>query len=503
MNKPSVPEDRRPARLNALPKLPIFLDLSQHSILVVGGSDGVAWKAELLAAAGGHIRILAEALSPELLALIQSAPERFTLIRRRWQASDLEGISLTVADIGDRQEAKVFAETARRHGALVNIVDQPDFCDFQFGSIVNRAPVVVAISTDGAAPILAQAIRRRIEALLPSSLGAWTQAAKTFRDRLQEIVPSRSERRRFWEKFVDAVFTGATDKDEPNGALDRLAHEIRCEIPSRSTLGEVVIVGAGPGDPELLTLKAMRELQAADIIVYDRLVTPGILELARREARRIHVGKEGHGASCRQEDINALIVDLALAGHRVVRLKGGDPAVFGRTGEEVTACRDAGVPVRIVPGITTASAAVASLNGSLTHRDHAQRVQFITAHDRHGGLPEGLNIGALADPQVTTVVYMGRRTARKLAERLVENGLPSETPVVAVSNVSRDDQTHLHTTIAHVAQGISLPEDGPLIIMIGASASPGTGSSIYQRNAAISSAPRHVMPASAQALLTL
>jgi uroporphyrin-III C-methyltransferase/precorrin-2 dehydrogenase/sirohydrochlorin ferrochelatase len=469
MNAPLRPDDRRPARLNALPKLPVFVDLAGRSILVVGGSDGIAWKVELLAAAGGTVRILAEDPSPELRAVVRNDPKHLTLVQRTWREMDLAGVSVAIADIEDGQDAAIFADVARRHGALVNIVDQPDFCDFQFGTIVNRAPVIVSISTDGAAPILGQAIRRRIEAVLPSSLGAWAQAAKDFRDRLREIVPSKPGRRRFWERFVDVAFTNEHHGRELDCTLDRLAHEAEGDASERRGQGEVVIVGAGPGDPELLTLKAMRELQAADVIVYDRLVTPAILELARREARRVHVGKEGHGASCRQEDINALIVDLALAGERVVRLKGGDPAIFGRTGEEVAACQDAGVSVRIVPGITTASAAAASLNASLTHRDHAQRVQFITAHDRHGDLPESLNIAALADPQATTIVYMGRRTASKLATRMVESGLPPETPVVAISNVSRDDQENTHTTIKNVARGIPLPGAGPLIIAIGAS----------------------------------
>jgi uroporphyrin-III C-methyltransferase/precorrin-2 dehydrogenase/sirohydrochlorin ferrochelatase len=469
MNVPLRPEDRRPARLNALPKLPVFVDLAGRSILVVGGSDGIAWKVELLAAAGGTVRILTEDPSPELRAVVRNDPERVTLIQRPWRETDLIGVTVAIADFEDRQDAGTFADAARRHGALVNVVDQPAFCDFQFGTIVNRAPVIVSISTDGAAPILGQAIRRRIEAVLPSSLGAWTQAAKNFRDRLREIVPSKPGRRRFWERFVDVAFTAEPHGRDLGGALDQLARDSAGAPSDRRERGEVVIVGAGPGDPELLTLKAMRELQAADVIVYDRLVTPAILELARREARRVHVGKEGHGASCRQDDINALIVDLALSGERVVRLKGGDPAIFGRTGEEVAACREAGVPVRIVPGITTASAAAASLNASLTHRDHAQRVQFITAHDRHGDLPETLNLAALADPQATTIVYMGRRTASKLATRMIEIGLPPETPIVAISNVSRDDQENTHSTIKDVARGIPLPGGGPLIIAIGAS----------------------------------
>jgi len=483
MNAPVRPEERRPARLNALPKLPVFLDLAGRSILAVGGSDGITWKVELLAAAGGTVRILAADPSAELVALVRNDPERLSLIRRPWREADLVGVVVAVADIEDRWEAKIFADAARRHGARVNIVDQPAFCDFQFGSIVNRAPVIVSISTDGAAPILGQAIRRRIEAVLPSSLGAWAQAAKGFRERLRDIVPSKPDRRRFWERFVDVAFTGPNLERGLDGTLGRLAREARGEALKGRVAGEVVIVGAGPGDPELLTLKAMRELQAADVIIYDRLVTPGILELGRREARRIHVGKEGHGASCRQEDINALVVDLALAGERVVRLKGGDPAIFGRTGEEVAACREAGVPTRIVPGVTTASAAAASLNASLTHRDHAQRVQFITAHDRHGGLPENLNIGALCDPQATTVIYMGRRTAPKLAVRLIDAGLPSDTPVAAISNVSRTNQESSHTTLINVARGELLPEDGPLIIMIGASVGASNGAPVRRRAA--------------------
>jgi uroporphyrin-III C-methyltransferase / precorrin-2 dehydrogenase / sirohydrochlorin ferrochelatase len=237
----------------------------------------------------------------------------------------------------------------------------------------------------------------------------------------------------------------------------------------RERVGEVVLVGAGPGDPELLTVRALRELQAADAIVYDRLVTPEILELGRRDARRIHVGKEGHGAACRQEDISALLVDLALAGERVVRLKGGDPSIFGRSGEEIAACREAGVLVRVVPGITSASAAAASLGVSLTHRDHAQRLQFVTGHDRHGTLPDDLDFTALADARSTVVVYMGRRTAARLAERLIAEGLPSATPAVAISDVSRPQGSVVRTNVGGLLDEIELPRGRPMLILIGRS----------------------------------
>jgi uroporphyrin-III C-methyltransferase / precorrin-2 dehydrogenase / sirohydrochlorin ferrochelatase len=447
-----APAETLPARLAPLAKLPIFLDLAGRRVVVAGGSAAVAWKAEMLAAAGARVTVFAAASEPELDALAQIGA--ITLLRRPWQESDLDGAMLAVAEEPD------LAAAARARGILVNTIDQPAHCDFQFGTIVNRSPVVIGISTDGAAPILGQAIRRRIEAVLPAGLGAWTAAAKQFRARLKALVPSRTGRRRFWERFVDASFAPANREVGP-GDLEALASDPGTD----ASVGEVVIVGAGPGDPSLVTLGAMRELQAADVIVYDRLVTPQVLELGRREARRILVGKQGHGAGCRQQDISALLLDLARDGQRVVRLKGGDPAIFGRTGEEVAACRAAGVPVRIVPGVTTASAAAASLGLSLTHRDHAQRVQFVTGHDRTGGLPD-LDLDALADPRATTVVYMGRRTARPLAQHLLARGLAPTTPVVVTTDVSRAEQRQETMTLA--ALGDLSDGTAPTLILIGA-----------------------------------
>ena len=472
MTAAPAPVSTRPPRLAPLAKLPVFLDLAGRRVVVIGGGEPVVWKAELLLAAGAAVVAIATDPHPELEALA-GANASFRLERRSWTPSDLDGSNIVVADLAG-SEALGLRRAARDRGLLVNVIDNPDVCDFQFGTIVNRSPVVVGIMTDGAAPILGQAIRRRVEALLPFGLAAWAAAAKTFRQRLKARLPAREDRRRFWELFVDRAFTAAAPDGKGAAELDRLADRIASETNRQSRTdrygrtGEVVIVGAGPGDPELLTLKAMRELQAADVIVYDRLVTPEVLELARREARRVHVGKEGHGAACRQEDISALLVDLALAGERVVRLKGGDPAVFGRTGEEVEACRAAGVPVRIVPGVTSASAAAASLDLSLTHRDHAGRVQFVTGHDRRGDLPADLDGAALADPRSTLVVYMGRRTAGRLARRLLDGGLAASTPVLAVSDVSRPNQATLRTDLGGLAEGIALPDRSPVIILIGA-----------------------------------
>ncbi|MDQ4136046.1 MAG: uroporphyrinogen-III C-methyltransferase, partial [Pseudomonadota bacterium] len=307
-----------------------------------------------------------------------------------------------------------------------------------------------------------------IEAVLPASLSGWTAAAKEFRGRLAGILPSKEARRRFWERFVDVTFISQAEEDERLEELERMAKSILHGGAERRE-GEVVIVGAGPGDPELLTLKAVRELQAADVILYDRLVPEGVLELARREARRVLVGKEGHGSSCRQEDITDLLVRLAQTGERVVRLKGGDPAVFGRAGEEIEACRAHGIRVRMVPGITAALAAASTLAVSLTHRNHAQRVQFVTGHDRHGNLPPDLDLDALADPRATTCVYMGRETAQCLAGRLLDRGLSAATPAAIVSSVSRPEEEARATTLGEIARGSAFLSEGtPTLVLIGA-----------------------------------
>lgn len=449
----------RPARLAPMAKLPVFLDLAGKRAVVAGEGAPVVWKAELLAASGACVTVCSSEPDRELLALAEASPE-ITLVRRRWTPTDMKGTSVAVADTADEEEADRFAAAARAYGALVNVIDKPAFCDFQFGAIVNRSPVVIGISTDGAAPILAQAVRRRIEALVPRSVASWAAAAKAFRGGLSNFLSGKAELRRFWEAFADGALSRPQVDD-----LEQLARGIRAGSTVR---GEVVLVGAGPGDPELLTLSAVRELQAADVILYDRLVPEGVLELGRREAERIAVGKEGHGPSCRQDDINALAVSLALQGRRVVRLKGGDPAIFARTGEEVDACRRAAIPVRIVPGVTAATAAAAALGVSLTHRDHAHRVQFVTGHGRSGALPGDIDLDAVADPRATTVVYMARRTAAELAGKLIGRGLSAATPAAVASNVSRSDEAIVPMTLGDLAESTAVAEEvGPSLVVIG------------------------------------
>jgi uroporphyrin-III C-methyltransferase / precorrin-2 dehydrogenase / sirohydrochlorin ferrochelatase len=433
------PSEAEPARLGRLAKLPVFFDLRDRRAVLVGGSAGAAWKAELLAAAGACVDIYALEISAEMEALLArgAADGDLALHRTGWSAAILADAALAVADLEDEGEAREFAAAARRAGVPVNIVDKPGHCDFQFGSVVNRSPVVIGISTDGAAPIMGQAIRRRIETLLHPSIASWAAFAKHLRERVMQHLPPGMSRRTFWERFSDMALQGREPEEfgtAVEAMLDRIASE-----PAAS-VGRVTLVGAGPGDAELLTLKAMRALQSADVILFDDLVSEDVLELARREAKRLMVGKRGGQASCAQHDINDLMSRLALQGKQVVRLKSGDPMIFGRAGEEIEHLEKAGIPVDVVPGITAGIALASALGVSLTHREMAQSVRFVTGCAKTGRLPAGLDWRGLADPNTTTIFYMAGATAGAIAERLMEAGCPPSMPAVMVSNISREDE---------------------------------------------------------------
>ena len=456
-----TPIERNAARIEPLACLPVFLDLAGKPALVGGGGAGAAWKAELLAAAGARVSVFAAEISSEMEEIAAASDRRIVVHRRSANAADLDGAAIAVADL-DEAEAIAFRGWARQQGVPVNIIDKPVLCDFTFGAIVNRSPVVIGISTHGAAPILGQAIRRRIETLIPQTLAGWARAAGNIRDAVRRRLPSRAGRRAFWERFVDRAFSGegADGTDDLVGLVDQVAR-------SRPGEGRVTLVGAGPGDAELLTIKAMRALQRADVILYDDLVSDEVLGLARREARRMMVGKRGRRESCRQEDINALMLSLARQGREVVRLKSGDPMIFGRAGEEIAALREAGIAVEIVPGITAALGVAARLGVSLTHRDKAHSVRFVTGHGRNGELPADLDWRGLADPATTLVVYMGGRTAPTIAARLIAEGLPRSTPVVVTENATQQTERFETTTL----EGLTVKpirSKGPTILAIGA-----------------------------------
>lgn len=448
-------ETARP-RMGALDVLPVFFDLRGKPVLVAGGEEPAAWKAELLAAAGAKVSVHASETCAEMQAL--AARGAVSLRASHWREADWEGLELAVGDCAE-EEAADFVAFAQAHAVPVNVIDKPEFCQFQFGAIVNRSPLVIGISTNGAAPILGQAVRRRIETLLPDTLSAWARLAQSLRARVLDALAPGAQRRAFWERFSDLSFSGAKP------GLDA---EAFIETARQAKSGRVTLVGAGPGDAEYLTLKAVRALQSADVILFDDLVSGEVLELARREAKRILVGKRAKRESCRQQDINDMMVSLARQGRHVVRLKSGDPMIFGRAGEEIARLEAENIPVSVVPGISTAFALSASLGLSLTHRDCAQSVRFVTGHARNGELPDNLDWRALADPATTHVYYMARRTLPKIVEKLFLNGLAATTPVVLATDVARAEQKVWRGTLRDVVcAAAAFDIDAPTIVATG------------------------------------
>ena len=471
-----------PPRIAPLASLPLFHDLRGRKAVIAGGSEGALWKAELLAASGADVLVLAGTPTAARLfdGLVASSPAgSVTVLGREWQDDDLEGVSLALADFTGERPAKSFAAAARAAGAIVNIIDRSDLSDVSFGTIVNRSPIVVAVSTSGGAPMLGQAIRARIEAILPRGLSAWAEAAKAWRPLLKARLASFGDRRGFWQNFTRHAWANA---DRAPGQSDFSA---LLAATGGSKLGTVTLVGAGPGDPDLLTLRAIQALQSATVILYDDLVAPGVLELARREAVRIAVGKTGHGPACRQSDINKRLVGLARKGETIVRLKGGDPLVFGRATEEIEACRAAGIEIRVVPGITAAQGAAASLGFSLTEREEARRIQFVTGHGADGRLPQDIDWNSIADPGATTAIYMPRRTLAGFSLEALNHGLDPATPAVAVASATRPDQVAVAGTVANIAAlAETLPPGAPVVVIVGHVARHASSASSFLSEAA-------------------
>jgi uroporphyrin-III C-methyltransferase/precorrin-2 dehydrogenase/sirohydrochlorin ferrochelatase len=453
--------------MEALARLPLFFGLEGRRALIAGGTSAAAWKAELLSAAGAAVEVYAPEVGEEMLAVATNPPHGSINIHRRlWAAEDFAVAAIAVGACETDAEAGRFAAAARAAGVPVNVIDRPKFCDFSFGAIVNRSPLVIGISTDGAAPVFGQAIRSKLEALIPRGFAHWSEAARRWRRDLQSSGLSFNGRRRFWQLFTErAVSQPDTEPQSSHYDLLLNATKTEAEVTER---GSVTLVGAGPGDPELLTLRALRALQAADVILYDDLVAPEMLDFARREAKKMLVGKTGHGPSCKQSEINTLMTGLARAGRRVVRLKGGDPMIFGRANEEIAACRKAGIAVEVVPGITAAQGAASRLGVSLTQRQQARRVQYITGHGADGALPRDIDWRSIVDPSATTIVYMPVKTLHELAAQAIVAGLDRATPAVAVARATRPDELRVITTIAELPARLdqaTLP--GPVLVMIG------------------------------------
>ena len=374
--------------------LPLFADLAGRPVLVVGGGDIAARKIELLRRAGARIQIASRELCPELQALLDE--QQLEWLATSFEPAQLDKVFLVIAATDDNAlNAQVYDEANARH-KLVNVVDDQPKCSFIFPSIVDRSPLVVAISSSGTAPVLARMLREKLETLLPSHLGQMAELAGQWRDKVKARFSRMSDRRRYWERIFNGRFASQMATGDVTAAKQTLDSELGDQPPRQ---GEIILVGAGPGDSGLLTLRGLQVIQLADVVLYDHLVSDEVLDLVRRDADRICVGKRASAHLLPQDEINQLMVQLAQKGKRVVRLKGGDPFIFGRGGEELQAAQQAGIPFQVVPGVTAAAGATAYAGIPLTHRDYAQSVLFITGHCR----PDGPSISSPSGRQCPVI----------------------------------------------------------------------------------------------------
>jgi uroporphyrin-III C-methyltransferase/precorrin-2 dehydrogenase/sirohydrochlorin ferrochelatase len=439
---------------------PIFVALAGRRVVVSGAGECAVAKLRLILKTEATVAVYGADPDPQVLVWAAEGRIRFT--PRAIEEGDALCAALLYGANEDAAEDARAAEIGRRAGAMVNIVDNLADSQFITPAIVDRDPVTVAIGTEGAAPVLARDIKRRVEEMLPSSLGVLARIGQAFRPRA-EALPKGRVRRDFWSAFYFNRGPRALEQGEDavRDSLDTLLTDTlgRVEEP-----GSVALIGAGPGDAELLTLKARRLLHEADVVIHDKLVGTGVLELARREAEVINVGKAAYGPSWKQADIDALIVEKAAAGAKVARLKGGDSVLFGRLDEEIEALDAAGIDWQVVPGITTASAAAASIGQSLTKRGRNTEIRYLTAHDMDGFTEADWR--ALARTDAVAAIYMGKRAATFIRGRLLIHGAASDTPVTVIENASRPNQRTRPATL------LSLPEaveglEGPALILLG------------------------------------
>jgi uroporphyrin-III C-methyltransferase/precorrin-2 dehydrogenase/sirohydrochlorin ferrochelatase len=443
--------------------LPIFFDIRSRPCLVVGGGAVAARKAELLLRATAAVTVVAPELGREL-ALHRDAG-RLSHRARAFEPGDLDGVTLVIAATDDEAVNREVSTLCRERAIPVNVVDAPELCSFIVPSIVDRSPVIVAVSSGGRSPVLSRILRTRLETMLPASYGRLAALAADLRERVRRRFPNLAQRRRFWEQ----VLQGPAAEMMLNGRqrAARLAVEVALQQHSPGSLssGEVYLVGAGPGDPDLLTFRALRLMQQADVVVYDRLVAPAILDCAHRGAERIFVGKARGEHSVPQDEINRLLVRLARDGKRVARLKGGDPFIFGRGGEEADALAEAGIPFQIVPGVTAASGCAAYAGIPLTHRDLAHSCIFVPGHLKDGG---DLDWRTLAQPHQTLVVYMGLHTLEPICRRLIAEGLSAATPAALVQEGTTRNQRVLIGNLASLpARAAEVAMRPPSLLIIG------------------------------------
>jgi uroporphyrin-III C-methyltransferase/precorrin-2 dehydrogenase/sirohydrochlorin ferrochelatase len=461
---------------------PIFLDLRRRKALVVGGGENAARKVRLLRKADADIVVVAPALNDELARLARKGEVDWQA--RPFVAADLAGSAVAFAATDNEAIDTGVTAAADAAGIPVNAVDRPHLSSFVVPAIVDRSPLVIGISSGGAAPVLARRVRAQIETLLPAGLGRLARFADSFRGAVKASVADAGDRRRLWERVFDGPVAADVLAGDETRARERMLSLVNRPGERTQKTGMVYIVGAGPGDPDLLTFKALRAMQAADIVVYDRLIGDEILDYVRRDAERIYVGKAASNHARSQDEINALLAEHARAGRTVVRLKGGDPFVFGRGGEEMVYLQQAGIAVEVVPGITAAVGCAAAAGLPLTHRDLAAGVTFVTGHGKGDAEPD-LDWAALAASRQTIVVYMGVATAGTVGARLIAHGLDPATPVAVIENGTRPNQVVARGSVATLAATVARRGiTGPALLVIGAVAALAQESPIEQHRTA-------------------
>ncbi len=445
--------------------LPVFLTLRARRCVVVGGGHVAERKLALLLRAGARVEVIAPQLSEELKRL--AAAGDITVSEREFEATDVRGAALVIAATDDLVVNEKVATAAEQAGVLVNVVDQPGVGNVVMPSIVDRSPVIIAIGTGGNAPVLARMLRAKLESLIPQAYGELASLLGALRERVRAAVPDGVARRRFWERTLDGPAAELIFAGRRADAVDCIERGLAQADHERAPEGEVYLIGTGPGDPDLLTFRALRLMQNADVVVYDRLIGDTIVDLCRRDAERIFVGKSRDRHALPQAEINQLLIRLARAGKRAARLKGGDPFVFGRGGEEIEELAGAGVAFQVVPGITAALGCAAYAGIPLTHRDLAHSCVFVTGHHRDdGGEPDW---AGLVRPQQTLVFYMGAANLSRICARLIAAGMDSATPAAVVERGTTLAQRVVTATVATLPEAVTAADcQPPLLIIVGA-----------------------------------
>ncbi len=447
-------------------QLPVFYNLKGRRVVISGGGTVAARRTEISLRSGAYVTVFTDVLSDEFRPY-RDHPK----FKHEPRAATLDDLREAVMAFGASEDEAIdgaLYDLTRKACVPANIADVPDKCDFIMASIVDRSPLVIAVSSSGTAPILSRMIRARLETMLPASYGRLAEFAGQFRDMVAETLESGLARRKFWERTIygptaDLVLAGDEGRAEAQlkSELEAVAQEEKGE-----QIGQVFLVGAGPGDPDLLTFRALRLMQLADVVVHDRLIGGGVLNLVRRDAERVYVGKRANDHTLPQEDISQLLVRLAKEGKRVLRLKGGDPFIFGRGGEEIETLASEGVPFQVVPGITAASGCASYAGIPLTHRDHAQSCVFVTAHGRDGVID--LDWTSLLRPRQTVAIYMGLGSLEQVAGEFIARGADADLPAAVIDNGTRANQQVVAGTLQTIADIVAAAEfKGPALVIIG------------------------------------